>query len=521
MDNEQKLTLIFPSKNQYTITDTYNCKYIENLFEDNTNEPIYVGEYEDVFKNNILKQQVELSELKTEENIMLGLGYFGCVVLMNELYQKQRDRCKQDLQSEIDELLFEEFEWYAKYRPMDKVSKKSRLLHHTKFIEKYIKYVPLNTTAVPEKIMKDNLNTLDYRDDWVDLCKNPHFSEEFFKYLLQNHTDKISWSSLCSNTGLSEQFFRNILKGPHKSKICWITLCKNPSITEQFFRDMLIGTHKNNLYWISLCENRCLSEQFFRDVIRSEHKNKIEWYSLCYNPIISDQFCKDNITKLNWDALCHNPSISDEFIFKNANPRTLQWFSICSFSPRTDAFFQYYINHIKRYWCELVHNRHLSEKFFRDNADILPSYVWEKIADHPNISEQFIRDYRDKIYIRNVSGNPNLTENFFRENKDNLNLAKLSCNKNITENILRLYFKNNICEFFSDFLFCNNNLSEEFFLDFPETLEYGNTEYLNSNNNLSPHFIKEYAIPNDRFFDNDFSKYIERTVNKEFDLKFT
>lgn len=490
---QKQLTLVFPSKTQYTITKTYNCTHLDNLMEFNTDDLVYIKEdYEDIFKNNILTQQVELSDSKSEEQLMIGLAYFGCSVLMKELYEKQRKRRKEELEEEVSDLLFREYEWYNRYRGISCI-KNPRLLTD-KFVKKYFKAVSLENAVISEEIMKNKLGDM----------------------------KGIDWECLCENSNFSEQFFRDILQGPYKDKLYWNTLCRNPTLSVQFFKDMLKSPYKDKLNWNTLCLNTNLSEQFFREILKGPYKDKIDWDTLCRNSSISEQFYRENMGKLDWDSLCYNSNVSDEFLFQCPNPEDLSWFGICSFSKRSDTFFQYYIKYIRIYWQELAQNRHISEQFFRDNSDRIPWYAWKYLSEHPNISEQFLRENIDKIELTTVGGNPNISEQFLEDYKDQIGWGKITLNRNISENTIRKYYgKKGRFIFCYDYLLCNNNLSEEFFLDYPNVLKYGRKECLGQNNNLSPQFIIEHGIMSSNFFNNNFKRYIERTLDKEFDLKFT
>ena len=79
-------------------------------------------------------------------------------------------------------------------------------------------------------------------------------------------------------------------------------------------------------------------------------------------------------------------------------------------------------NHIE-YWRWIFDTKSSSipEEFFRmyiNVIDELGGYYWEIISRQAIFSEDFIREFQDKVYWEGVSSIPNLSEDFIREFQD-------------------------------------------------------------------------------------------------------
>ena len=95
------MLILFTSGNQYEIKDSLGCSFLEALL-DCGDEKVILEMFEDVFQV-ILKKKVELDGWKDCNYLMTGLAYFGCVSLMNELYNLQRQRREKEIKKKIEE----------------------------------------------------------------------------------------------------------------------------------------------------------------------------------------------------------------------------------------------------------------------------------------------------------------------------------------------------------------------------------------------------------------------------------
>jgi hypothetical protein len=71
------------------------------------------------------------------------------------------------------------------------------------------------------------------------------------------------------------------------------------------------------------------------------------------------------------------------------------------------------------------------------------------ISDHQKLSEDFIREFQDKVSLYNISGYQTLSENFIREFQNKIDWINISYNK-------KLQVSDKFCEEFDKKL-CYNN----------------------------------------------------------------
>jgi len=63
----------------------------------------------------------------------------------------------------------------------------------------------------------------------------------------------------------------------------------------------------------------------------------------------------------------------------------------------------------------------LSEEFIRENKDIIDLINWYNISKYQKLSENFIREFKNKVDWDNISYYQKLSENFIREFQGKIN----------------------------------------------------------------------------------------------------
>lgn len=119
---------------------------------------------------------------------------------------------------------------------------------------------------------------------------------------------------------------------------------------------------------------------------------------------------------------------------------------------------QEYVDDWARISCELT----LSEDFIRDHKDKVD---WEYISNYQKLSEAFISEFKDKVnWWSEISEYQELSEDFIRDHQDKVDWENISA-----------YQK----------------LSESFIIEFKDKVDW---EYINVCQKLSEDFIKEFSL---------------------------
>ena len=133
-------------------------------------------------------------------------------------------------------------------------------------------------------------------------------------------------------------------------------------------------------------------------------------------------------------------------------------------------------------WEILSMHQHLSEDFIREFKD---KVAWTNISRYRHLSENFIREFKDKVDWHFISSYQHLSEDFIREFEDKVNWGYISTYQHLSEDFIR-EFKDRVNWFY---LSVNQRLSEEFIREFKDRVDWaGISEY----QRLSEDFIREF-----------------------------
>ncbi len=139
-------------------------------------------------------------------------------------------------------------------------------------------------------------------------------------------------------------------------------------------------------------------------------------------------------------------------------------------------------------WCNISHNKNLSENFIREFQD---EVEWHNISIRQKLSENFIREFKDKIYWYYISEFHKLSEDFIREFQDKVDWFYISKCQKLSENFIR-EFQNKVnwyhiskCQV----------LSDDFIREFKDKVDWF---YIVRNQKLSDDLIKEFGLTIDK-----------------------
>jgi hypothetical protein len=141
---------------------------------------------------------------------------------------------------------------------------------------------------------------------------------------------------------------------------------------------------------------------------------------------------------------------------------------------------------------EICHMRGLSEDFIREFQD---KVNWRAVSEYQTLSVDFIREFQNKIEETRswdrISGYQKLSEDFIREFKDKLSWDRISGYQKLSEDFIR-EFKDKLSWGKISYF---QKLSEDFIREFQDKV---NWEYIQSNENISDetkHNLKAQGFP--------------------------
>ena len=133
-------------------------------------------------------------------------------------------------------------------------------------------------------------------------------------------------------------------------------------------------------------------------------------------------------------------------------------------------------------WRLLSKHQSLSEDFIREFKDRVD---WMSISSYQHLSEDFIREFKDRVDWYNISAYHHLSEDFIREFKDRVDWFYVSVNQHLSEDFIR-EFKDRV-DWMS--IFSYQHLSEDFIREFKDRGCWYN---ISTYQRLSEDFIREF-----------------------------
>ena len=135
-------------------------------------------------------------------------------------------------------------------------------------------------------------------------------------------------------------------------------------------------------------------------------------------------------------------------------------------------------------WFNISIYNKLSEDFIREFKD---KVNWDYISLHQKLSEDFIREFQNKVNWDYISRCQKLSENFIMEFQNKVNWFSISINQKLSENFIR-EFENKVYWFY---ISKYQILSENFICEFQDKVCWAEILYYQK---LSPEFIKEFGL---------------------------
>ena len=252
---------------------------------------------------------------------------------------------------------------------------------------------------------------------WYYICRDRKLSEDF----IEEFIDYIVWEKLTYNK-LTEGFIR-------KHIIHMKELGSDKHDLSEEFIDWLDENHPDTLNWCAIVQRKNLSEAFIR---RHEKYFIEEDHSTFLFQKLNEPYIIELVDKLlplygdpvnfwrsdTFKAILNHQEISEEFVlrYENQIPNDSSgWVKIVHYAPLSENYIRELIargvfDGEEKYewsdsicWSVILQNKHLqlSEDFFREYIDKIR---WRTMNDHYEFSEKFKKDYPNLLVRRNWDG---------------------------------------------------------------------------------------------------------------------
>ena len=142
----------------------------------------------------------------------------------------------------------------------------------------------------------------------------------------------------------------------------------------------------------------------------------------------------------------------------------------------------------KVYWIEISYYQNLSENFIKE---FQYSVKWNYISERQKLSEEFIREFHNIVNWDNISKYQKLSENFIKKFQNRVNWNNISAYQKLSENFIRK-FKDKV---YWIIISINQKLSENFIREFKDKIYWC---YIVRFQKLSDDFIENFNITIDK-----------------------
>ena len=156
------------------------------------------------------------------------------------------------------------------------------------------------------------------------------------------------------------------------------------------------------------------------------------------------------------------------------------WISVSRHEGLTEDFIREYQDKVA--WESISFYQLLSEDFIREFKD---KVSWYCISTYQRLSEDFIREFQDRVNWDCISSYQHLSEDFIREFKDKVNWNCISSYQHLSEDFIREFADKVNWTYISEY----QRLSEDFIREFKDKVHW---EWISRSQQLSEDFIREF-----------------------------
>jgi hypothetical protein len=251
-------------------------------------------------------------------------------------------------------------------------------------------------TKATQKISTEEIESANYELSegfWYDLCCNKKLNDEFIRKFYH----KVKWMQIFLHQNLSEELLEDILKQRWVNKSL-ISVCIHQKLTDKLIRKFSYKFDNN--HWNEICQHQILNEQ-----IIEENIDKVNWVFISIYQELSENFIYKYWTKLLPFMIFAHQKLSSEFIDKiisTKGEKDIDWNYITKYQKLNEKFIKKYENKIL--WNYIWNSQTFSEEYIRElyNKANEPysriSLNWVDICIYQKLSENFIREFEDKMF---------------------------------------------------------------------------------------------------------------------------
>ena len=180
----------------------------------------------------------------------------------------------------------------------------------------------------------------------------------------------------------------------------------------------------------------------------------------------------------------------------------VDWNHISSYKFLSEDFIRDFKDKVK--WYYISYFQKLSEDFIREFAD---KVNWNCISEYQKLSEEFIKVFKDKVDWKHMSYYQELSEDFIREFKDYVDWKFISFQAKLSENFIREFQDKVHWTSISS----HQKLSEDFIREFKDYVDWHSISF---QPNLSENFIREFADKLDWYYISVYQKLSEDFIRE-------
>jgi hypothetical protein len=166
------------------------------------------------------------------------------------------------------------------------------------------------------------------------------------------------------------------------------------------------------------CGNRTGDKILPEDFVRRNDK-VIDWCRLLRSQKVSEELIDDYADVLDWNCVCKFQNLSEAFIEKHADK--INWNKVSENTTFSIPFILTYCNKLNLHWVFIRHQ--LSENVLRSiiKKVKLNNDLFRTLSQYQSLSEEFMREFQDKLDWNWISCRQIISNDFINEFKHKLN----------------------------------------------------------------------------------------------------
>jgi len=264
------------------------------------------------------------------------------------------------------------------------------------FINSYFEHFDLGTILIYQNISNDFIDLHNKEINWRNFCISIKEHEKKYE-VADKCIDYIDWDYISSNWTLSDDHIRK-----YQNKVDWYRISNSQKLSENIIREF-----QDKLNWYEISQRCKISENFIEEL-----QDKVIWEKVGSQYECSLSFIRKHKDKLK-NAILKTDDI--ELIRELKSCITFNYIDHSNYSEELLIEFQ-----DKVIWELLVKTKKMSEQLLKSCSGSFNSQVWGWISDLQPLSEEFIREFQDKVHWGGISCHQTLSENFMDEFEDKI-----------------------------------------------------------------------------------------------------